>query len=309
MSSNQTPKSIQNRASLTRFAWLSIAAAVLTICLKSGAYLLTGSVGLLSDAIESLINLAAAGMALWMLTIAARPPDESHMYGHGKAEYFSSTVEGILILVAAIGIAFTAIERLLNPIPLEQLGIGLGVSLAATLVNFAVSRVLLSVGKKNRSITLEADGHHLMTDVWTSVGVIGGVGAVALTGWQILDPLVALAVAVNIVWTGIQLIRRSIAGLMDASLPQSEQQKIEAVLNRYREKGIDFHALRTREAASRRFVSVHVLVPGDWTVHDSHHIAEDLERDIRAAIGDAVVITHLEPIEDEISLNDIQLDR
>jgi cation diffusion facilitator family transporter len=309
MSSNQTPKSIQNRASLTRFAWLSIAAAVLTICLKSGAYLLTGSVGLLSDAIESLINLAAAGMALWMLTIAARPPDESHMYGHGKAEYFSSTVEGILILVAAIGIAFTAIERLLNPIPLEQLGIGLGISLAATLVNFAVSRVLFSVGKNNRSITLEADAHHLMTDVWTSVGVIGGVGAVALTGWQILDPLVALAVAVNIVWTGIQLIRRSIAGLMDASLPQSEQQKIEAVLNRYREKGIDFHALRTREAASRRFVSVHVLVPGDWTVHDSHHIAEDLERDIRAAIGDAVVITHLEPIEDEISLHDIQLDR
>jgi cation diffusion facilitator family transporter len=309
MSSNQTPKSIQNRASLTRFAWLSIAAAVLTICLKSGAYLLTGSVGLLSDAIESLINLAAAGMALWMLTIAARPPDESHMYGHGKAEYFSSTVEGILILVAAIGIAFTAIERLLNPIPLEQLGIGLGISLAATLVNFAVSRVLFSVGKNNRSITLEADAHHLMTDVWTSVGVIGGVGAVALTGWQILDPLVALAVAINIVWTGIQLIRRSIAGLMDASLPQSEQQKIEAVLNRYREKGIDFHALRTREAASRRFVSVHVLVPGDWTVHDSHHIAEDLERDIRAAIGDAVVITHLEPIEDEISLNDIQLDR
>jgi cation diffusion facilitator family transporter len=309
MSSNQTPKSIQNRASLTRFAWLSIAAAVLTICLKSGAYLLTGSVGLLSDAIESLINLAAAGMALWMLSIAARPPDESHMYGHGKAEYFSSTVEGILILVAAIGIAFTAIERLLNPIPLEQLGIGLGISLAATLVNFAVSRVLFSVGKNNRSITLEADAHHLMTDVWTSVGVIGGVGAVALTGWQILDPLVALAVAVNIVWTGIQLIRRSIAGLMDASLPQSEQQKIEAVLNRYREKGIDFHALRTREAASRRFVSVHVLVPGDWTVHDSHHIAEDLERDIRAAIGDAVVITHLEPIEDEISLHDIQLDR
>jgi cation diffusion facilitator family transporter len=309
MSSNQTPKGISNRASLTRFAWLSIAAAILTILLKSGAYLLTGSVGLLSDAIESLINLVAAGMALWMLTIAARPPDESHMYGHGKAEYFSSTVEGILILVAAIGIAFTAIERLFNPIPLEQLGIGLGVSLVATLVNFVISRVLLSVGKKNRSITLEADGHHLMTDVWTSVGVFGGVGAVALTGWQILDPLVALAVAINIVWTGIQLIRRSVAGLMDTSLPQYEQQQIEAVFDRYREKGIDFHALRTREAASRRFVSVHVLVPGDWTVHDSHHIAEDLERDIRAAIGDAVVITHLEPIEDEISLHDIQLDR
>ncbi len=309
MSSDQTPKRITNRASLTRFAWLSIVAAILTITLKTGAYLLTDSVGLLSDAIESLINLVAAGFALWMLTVAARPPDESHMYGHGKAEYFSSTAEGILILVAAIGIAYTAIERLLNPIPLEQLGIGLGVSLAATLVNFAVSRILLSAGKNYRSITLEADANHLMTDVWTSVGVIGGVGAVALTGWQILDPLVALGVAVNIVWTGIRLIRRSVAGLMDASLPDSEQQKIEAVLNQYREKGIDFHALRTREAASRRFVSVHVLVPGDWTVHDSHHIAEDLERDIRTAIGDAVVITHLEAIEDEISLDDIELDR
>ena len=299
----------KNRSALTRYAWLSMAAALTTISLKAGAYLLTGSVGLLSDAIESIINLVAAGMALWMLTIAARPPDESHMYGHGKAEYFSSSVEGALILVAAVGIAYTAVERLLDPVPLMQLGTGLGISFVAALVNFIVSRILLRAGDKYRSITLEADGHHLMTDVWTSVGVLAGVGAVALTGWQVLDPLVALGVAVNIVWTGIRLIRRSVAGLMDASLSEKDQQKIEAVLSKYREMGIEFHALRTRQAASRRFVSVHVLVPGEWSVHDSHHIAEDLEGDIRQVIRDAVVFTHLEPVEDELSLRDIRLDR
>ena len=299
----------KNRSALTRYAWLSMAAALTTISLKAGAYLLTGSVGLLSDAIESIINLVAAGMALWMLTIAARPPDESHMYGHGKAEYFSSSVEGALILVAAVGIAYTAVERLLDPVPLMQLGTGLGISFVAALVNFIVARILLRAGDKYRSITLEADGHHLMTDVWTSVGVLAGVGAVALTGWQVLDPLVALGVAVNIVWTGIRLIRRSVAGLMDASLSEKDQQKIEAVLSKYREMGIEFHALRTRQAASRRFVSVHVLVPGEWSVHDSHHIAEDLEGDIRQVIRDAVVFTHLEPVEDELSLRDIHLDR
>jgi len=299
----------KNRGMLTRFAWLSIFAALLTISLKASAYLLTGSVGLLSDAIESIINLIAAVMALGMLSIAARPPDESHMYGHGKAEYFSSTVEGVLILIAAVGIIFSAVERLLQPVPLMQLGTGLGISFVAGLINLVVARVLFSAGNRYRSITLEADAQHLMTDVWTSAGVIGGVGAAALTGWQVLDPLVAIGVAFNIVWTGLQLVRRSVAGLMDASLPEMDQQKIEAVLSMYRKKGIEFHALRTRQAASRRFVSVHVLVPGDWSVHDSHHIAEDLEADIRKAIGDAVVFTHLEPVEDEISLHDIHLDR
>lgn len=295
----------KNRAALTRFAWLSIGAALATIALKAGAYLLTGSVGLLSDAIESGINLIAAIMALWMLAIAARPPDESHLYGHSKAEYFSSTGEGILILFAAGGIVFAAINRLLHPLPLEQLGLGLGISLAAGLINFVVARILLTAGKKYRSITLEADAHHLMTDVWTSVGVLAGVGAVALTGWQVLDPLVALGVAANIVWTGIRLIRESVRGLMDASLPEREQQAVEAVLSRYRERGIRFHALRTRQAAARRFVSVHMLVPGDWTVHDAHHIAEDLEGDIRKELPDTIVFTHLEPVEDEISLHDI----
>lgn len=294
-----------NRASLTRFAWLSIGAAVLTIGLKSGAYLLTGSVGLLSDAIESGVNLAAAIMALAMLTIAARPADESHMYGHSKAEYFASVVEGILILVAAAGIIWTAAGRLIHPKELEQVGVGLAVSVAASLINLAVSQILLRAGKKNNSITLEADAHHLMTDVWTSVGVIVGIGLVALTGWLVLDPIIAIAVGLNIIWTAYQLIRRSVEGLMDASLPADEQKQIESVMTSYRQRGVEFHALRTRQSAARRFVSVHVLVPGEWTVHDAHHVAEDFEGDIRKLLPETIIYTHLEPSEDEISMHDI----
>lgn len=297
------------RSSLTKYAWLSIAAALATIALKTGAYFLTGSVGLLSDALESVVNLVAAVMALAMLTIAARPPDESHVYGHGKAEYFSSTVEGILIFVAAGGIMYTAIERLINPRPLEQLGLGLAVSLVAGLINLVVARILLSAGKLNRSITLEADAHHLMTDVWTSVAVIGGVGAAWLTNWLWLDAVVAIGVALNITWTAYQLIRRSVEGLMDASLPDLELKQIEAVLDSYRRKGFGFHALLTRRGAARRFISVHVLVPGEMTVHDAHHLAEEIESDIRQAVPDSVVITHLEPLDDEISLEDIAIDR
>lgn len=296
------------RAALARFAWLSIGAALLTIALKTGAYLLTGSVGLLSDAVESIVNLLGAVMALGMLTVAARPPDESHLYGHDKAEYFSSSLEGFLILAAAVGIIATAVSRLLHPRPLEQVGIGLAVSAAAALVNLVVARILLWAGGKHRSITLEADGQHLMTDVWTSVGVIGGVAVVGLTGWSILDPLMALAVAVNIIWTGARLIQRSVSGLMDASLPEKERQIVESVLDEYRQRGVEFHALRTRQAAARRFVSVHVLVPGEWTVHDAHHVAEDLAADVRSALGEATVFTHLEPVEDEISMDDIHLD-
>lgn len=294
---------------LTCFAWLSIAAALATIFIKAAAYLLTGSVGLLSDAIESTINLAAAVMALAMLSIAARPPDESHMYGHGKAEYFSSAVEGVLIFVAALGITYSALQRLFNPQPLEQLGVGLAVSLAATAINFVVARILLAAGKKHRSITLEADSHHLMTDVWTSVAVLGGVAAVGLTGWLWLDSVVAIAVALNITLTAYQLLRRSVEGLMDASLSAADLQAIEAVLQTYRQRGIGFHALLTRQGASRRFISVHVLVPGETTVHDAHHLAEDIEADLRRAIPDSVVITHLEPSDDENALHDIPLDR
>jgi len=301
---------MQNRTSLTKFAWLSIGAAIATIALKTGSYFLTGSVGLLSDAIESLVNLAGAIMALIMLTIAARPADNDHVYGHSKAEYFASVTEGILILGAAISIMVTAVQRLITPQPLEQLGFGLAVSIAASLINFVVSRILMNAGKQRHSISLEADAHHLMTDVWTSVGVIGGVAIAGLTGWNILDPIIAILVALNIVWTGFKLVRRSVSGLMDEAWPEADQQKIKSVMDKYREKGVDFHALRTRQAAARRFMSVHVLVPGDTTVHDAHHIVEDFESDIRAALGGVVtVFTHLEPAEDELSMEDIHLDR
>ncbi len=301
---------MQARASLTKFAWLSIGAAVATIALKIIAYVLTGSVGLLSDAIESLINLVGAVMALTMLVIAARPADRDHVYGHTKAEYFASVTEGILIFGAAIGIIITAVQRLIQPRELEQLGIGLGVSIAASIINLIVARILLNAGRQCNSITLEADARHLMADVWTSVGVIGGVAIAGFTGWQILDPLIAILVALNILWTGYQLVRRSVMGLMDAALPENEQKLIQQVMDTYREKGIAFHALLTRQAAARRFISVHVLVPGDTTVHDAHHIVEDFENDIRAALGGAVtVFTHLEPVEDELSMDDMYLDR
>jgi cation diffusion facilitator family transporter len=301
---------MQNRASLTRFAWLSIGAALATITLKTIAYFLTGSVSLLSDAIESLVNLVGAGMALGMLSIAARPADESHVYGHSKAEYFASATEGLLILGAAAGIFGTAIQRLLNPQPLEQLGLGLAVSVSASAINFLVARRLMSEGKKRNSITLEADGQHLMTDVWTSAGVIVGIGIVALTGWVILDPLMAVAVALNIIWTGFRLVSRSVSGLMDASLPAKELKLIQDVMSKYRARRVAFHALLTRQAAARQFVSVHMLVPGEMSVHDAHHIAEDFESDIRNALGGAVtVFTHLEPVEDELSMEDMNLDR
>jgi cation diffusion facilitator family transporter len=301
---------MQNRASLTRFAWLSIGAALATITFKTVAYFLTGSVGLLSDAIESLVNLAGASMALIMLSIAARPADESHVYGHSKAEYFASITEGLLILGAATGIMGAAIDRLLHPRELEQLGFGLAVSTAASVINFIVARILMSEGRKRSSITLEADAQHLITDVWTSVGIISGVAIAGFTGWNALDPLVAVAVALNIIWTGFQLVSRSASGLMDAALPEQEQKLIQEVMEKYRERGVSFHALRTRQAAARRFISVHILVPGDWTVHDAHHVAEDFESDIRDALGGVItVFTHLEPVEDELSMEDIFLDR
>ena len=310
VSKAQPRDQMQNRASLTRFAWLSIGAAIATISLKTAAYLLTGSVGLLSDAIESLVNLAGAVMALIMLTIAARPADESHVYGHSKAEYFASMVEGLLILTAAAGIFSTAINRLLHPAELQDLGLGLGVSVIASLINFAVARVLLNQGRKINSITLEADAQHLLTDVWTSAGVISGVAVAGLSGWNILDPLLAIAVALNILWTSFQLVRRSVLGLMDTALPQKERDLLEAVMKKYQARGVTFHALRTREAAARRFISVHMLVPGKWTVHDAHHVAEDFEADVRAALGGVVtVFTHLEPVEDHLSMEDIFLDR
>ena len=298
-----------NRSSLKRFAWLSIAAAITTIVLKTVAYLLTGSVGLLSDAIESLVNLAGAVMALAMLTVAARPADDDHAYGHSKAEYFSSGVEGTLIMVAALAIAVAAVERLLSPKPLEQVGLGLVVSVAASLVNLGVALVLRRKSKEAHSITLEANAQHLLTDVWTSAGVVIGVGAVALTGWIRLDPIVALVVAANIIWTAVRIVRASVLGLMDTALPPGEREAVKRVLNKHAADGVQFHALRTRQSASRRFVSVHVLVPGAWTVHDGHQLLERIEADIRSALPNASVLTHLESLDDPTSWDDEELDR
>ena len=294
---------------LKRYAWLSIAAALATILLKGWAWWLTGSVGLLSDALESFVNLAGAMMALAMLSLAALPADDNHAHGHGKAEYFSSAFEGFLILLAAVGIAYAAIGRLLNPQPLEAVGIGLAVSVAASIINLVTSRILMGVGRKYKSITLEADAHHLLTDVWTSVGVIAGVALVWVSGWLWLDPVIALLVALNIVWTGWQLLQRSTAGLMDVSIPEEEIRAIASVLDRYRQQGLEFHALRTRQAGTRAFISFHVLVPGAWSVQEGHDWSERIEADIREVVSHAHITTHLEPKEDPVSLADQDLDR
>jgi cation diffusion facilitator family transporter len=297
------------RPSLVRYAWLSIAAALLTIGLKTGAYWLTDSVGLLSDALESLVNLVAAVVVLVALTVAIRPADEDHAFGHDKAEYFSSGLEGGLILLAAFAIAVTALERLLHPRPLVHIGLGLGVSLVASLVNLGTAAVLFTAGRRYHSITLEADAHHLMTDVWTSAGVLLGVGAVRLTGWGWLDPAVALAVAANIVRMGMNLVRRSFRGLMDVALPAAEQALVLEVLDRYRREGVEYHAFRTRRAAARRFVSVHVLVPGAWTVQQGHDLLERIEAEVCARLPHTTISTHLEPREDPASWHDVGLDR
>ena len=298
-----------DRSHLTRFALLSIAAAVATIALKTVAWYVTGSVGLLSDALESIVNLVAAIATLWLLTLSARPPDDQYAYGYSKAEYFSSALEGALILVAAVAIAWTAVERLLAPRPLEQVGIGLAVSVVATVVNFVVARRLAGAARRYNSIALEADAHHLMTDVWTSVGVVIAVFAVAATGWWWLDPVIALAVAANIVVTGISLLRRSAFGLMDQALPAERVREIEAVLARYGGGDVQFHAIRTRAAAGRSFVSMHVLVPGEWTVQQGHDLVERLEHDIAVAVPGTTVFTHIEPREDPASYRDLALDR
>lgn len=294
---------------LTRFAWLSVAAALLTIGLKSGAFLLTGSVGLLSDALESLVNLAAALMALVILDIAVRPPDPDHSYGHSKAEYFASGIEGALIILAAGSIVWAAVARLLAPRPIEQVGLGLLISVIAALLNWGVARVLLRAGRDYHSITLEADAQHLMTDVWTSAGVVVAVAAVSLTGWQILDPLIAIVVAGNIVRSGLRLMLRAAHGLMDPALPMADQRAIQQVLAEYRRQGLEFHALRTRQAGARNFASLHVLVPGDWSVQRGHEMLERIEADLRAAVPRCSVLTHLEPQEDPSAWEDIDLDR
>jgi cation diffusion facilitator family transporter len=295
--------------SLAGCARLSIGAAVLTMGMKAAAWRVTGSVGILSDAAESVVNLAGAWLALAMLNIAARPADEDHAYGHGKAEYFSSGVEGSLILVAAISIGVAAGQRLIHPQPLQAIGLGLVMTVAASVVNLGVALLLLRTGRTHGSITLEANARHLLTDVWTSAGVVIGIGVVALTGWERMDPVVALLVAANIVWTGVGIVRRSVGGLMDAAIPARDKSRVEEILNTHAQGGVQFHALRTRQAGIRRFVSVHILVPGDWTVQRGHQLLERIESDIRNALPNATVFTHLESLDDPRSWEDVSLDR
>jgi cation diffusion facilitator family transporter len=293
-----------NRSNLTRYAWLSIAVAILTIGLKTAAYFITNSVGLLSDALESIVNLVGALMALGMLTIAARPADENHTYGHSKAEYFSSGVEGTLILVAAISIAYAAIQRLITPKPLEQVGIGLIVSVIASLANLGVALILKRTGKQYNSISLTSNSHHLMTDVWTSGGVLIGIGAVVITEWQVLDPIIAILVALNIVWTGVGIIRQSVSGLMDSALPKETIEVIQKILDNQKEKDVKFHALRTRQSGSLKIISMHVLVPGKWTVDQGHKFVTQVEYEINKAIANSVIFTHLESLTDPASFDE-----
>ena len=295
---------------LERYALMSVAAALATIALKTAAWLVTGSVGLLSDALESLINLAAALLALGMLRVAAAPPDAAHPYGRFKAEYVASGVEGALILLAAASIAWSAVPRLLAPAPIDAPALGVALSLAATGINLGIAVLLMKAGRHHRSIALEADGQHLMTDVWTSVGVVAGVALVALTGWHVLDPLIALAVALHILWTGAVLVRRSFRGILDQALEGADLGAIERIFAEYRRRhGVEFHALRTRQAGSRRFISFHLLVPDEWTVARAHGLSEEIEERIRELLENAIFLTHIEPISQPASYDDIKLER
>ncbi|MFT4047235.1 MAG: cation diffusion facilitator family transporter [Solimonas sp.] len=294
---------------LARYALLSVAVAIVTMLLKFGAWRISGSVGLLSDALESLVNIGASGAAFISLRFAAQPPDDEHAFGHGKAEYFSSGFEGALIFIAALGILCAAWPRLLHPQPLAQPGAGLAVAVVAALVNLFAARLLLRISRRRRSPALEADGRHLMSDVWTTAGVVAAVALVALTGWLLLDALIAMIVAAYLLWTGAQLLRGAARGLMDHVWPDAERAALDAVLDGYRARGIAFHAIRTRIAGSHRFVTLHVLVPGAWTVQRGHDLVERLEIEIAARLGPLAVFTHLEPIEDPAAHDDQRLER
>ncbi|HQY99252.1 MAG TPA: cation diffusion facilitator family transporter [Propionicimonas sp.] len=297
---NPTPAAGSHRSSrqrhLERFLWLSIATAIATVVIKGYAAWLTNSVGLWSDALESTVNLAAALVALWALRLSSRPADHNHDFGHGKAEYVSAAVEGTLIFVAAAFIIYGAVLRLFRPVALEQLGLGLVLSLVASLLNLGTGLVLVRVGRKHRSITLEADGKHLLTDVWTSVGVLVAIGLVLLTQWTILDPLIAIAVGLNILFTGYQLVRRSIVGLLDAALPEDEIAIVSAVIaNVCDDPRMEITELRTRESGRQRFVYVTLSVPGSWTVKRSHDVADAVEDAVSGALADSTTFVHIEP--------------
>lgn len=295
------------KKSLTFFAILSITASIGTLILKFLAYKLTGSVGFLSDAYESIINLVAALLAYFMLKIAEKPADNDHMYGHSKAEYFSSIVEGGLIVFAAVLIIYTAIQRFIHPIPLQQLSNGMFFSFLASIINLSVGWYLIRVGKKHSSITLTSDGHHLLTDVWTSFGVIMAIGLITITGWEILDPIIAILVAINIIFTGVAIMKQSIFGFMDSAIPNQEYKKIKGILNKYCKKPIQHHDLLTRISGATKFITVHILVPNHWTVKKGHDFVDIIENDIKNQINNVVFLAHIEPVKDKKSYSDITL--
>jgi len=292
---------------LLRWACVAVLASVVTILIKGYAWWLTGSVGLLSDALESFVNLVGALIALCLLRISLRPADANHAFGHEKAEYFSSAIEGLLVIGGAVAIGWTAVDHLINPVELTQLGFGMIAAGVAALVNLGVGWCLLRVSREERSVTLGASGKHLLTDVWTTAGVIIAIALVSITGWTILDPLVAMVLAVHVGWTGVVMIRQSVGGLMDEALPKAERAAVDTVLAGFRARGIDFHAVRTRRAGTRRFVTMHVLVPGDWTVRRGHDLIEEVEEAVVVALPGASVFTHLEAIEDPASWDDVEL--
>ncbi|HYN40820.1 MAG TPA: cation diffusion facilitator family transporter [Thermoanaerobaculia bacterium] len=291
-------------AAAQRFALLSIAAAIVTIGMKTTAWKLTGSVGLLSDAVESIVNLLAALVAFWALRVAAQPPDAEHPFGHSKAEYLASAFEGIAILGAAIAIAMTAWKRIADPQPLENVGLGLAVAVGAAAVNGVVAFVLLRAGRRLDSITLRSDAHHLMTDVWTSGGVLVGILIVKLTGWLVLDPIVALAVATNIVWMAAKILLETAQGLLDRTIPAAEQKQLDDVLAKFRGDGVEVHAVRARQAGPVRFIDMHVLVPGSWSVQRGHDLCEGIESGVKSLFPRSSVLTHLEPAEDPTAWDD-----
>jgi cation diffusion facilitator family transporter len=281
---------------LIRYMWMSLAAAISTIGLKVLAAVMTGSVGFLSDAMESGVNLIAVVVGLGALAVAARPPDAAHEFGHGKAEYLSAGVEGALIFVASGAILWTSIQRLHHPMPLAQVGWGLALSTGASLINLAVGLLLVRAGRRHRSMVLVADGRHLLTDVWTSAGVLVGVGLVAIFGWHPLDPIVALLVGINILRIGYDILRRSLSGLLDVALRAEDLERIEAVLVRYRDaESVRFDLPRTREAGRQRFVHVNVTVPGEWTVDRSHDLANAVEGDIGRELPGSTTFVHIQP--------------
>ncbi|HHU38546.1 MAG TPA: cation transporter [Propionibacterium sp.] len=299
MQSNVSPPPAEEVSSkfLVKVALLSVVTAVLTVGIKAAAAWVTGSVGLMSDALESVVNLVAALVALWALGLASKPADHNHDFGHGKAEYMSSLVEGALIFVAAAAIIYTSIQRFIQPRPLEEVGIGLVLSVIATVLNLVVGLILIRVGRSHRSITLEADGQHLMTDVWTTVGVVVGIGLLFVFPTQLwIDPLLALLVGLNVLWTGVKLIRRSAVGLLDAALPADEVEAIREAMNGViGDDRVTVSDLRTRESGRQRFVQATVIVPGLWTVARSHGLADDIEIAIGTVFPGTQTVVHIEP--------------